>query len=123
MTSPINQSSQFRKLYDRQITFLAAKDVEGLIDSNYNVDAVLKSFDFEVRGAAALKKHFTGYLANLGYIKLMSTDHYTENEDSIFFEATVETAGGVARVYDVFVLANGKIAKHFTGLLGFTPRS
>ena len=118
-----SQTNQMRAFYDRQVAFLEAKDVEGLIDNNYNVDAVLTSFDFEVRGNAALKEHFTGYLANLGYIKLMSTDRYTENEDSIFFEATVETAGGVARVYDVFVLANGKIAKHFTGMLGFTPRS
>jgi hypothetical protein len=118
-----SQTNQLRALYDRQIVFLEAKDVDGLIDNNYNVDAVLMNFDFEVRGNTALKKHFTGYLAHLGYIKLISTDRYIENEDSIFFEATVETAGGVARVYDVFVLANGKIAKHFTGLLGFTPRS
>lgn len=117
-----SQDNQSREFYHRQVAFLEAKDVDGLIDSNYSADAVLTSFDFEVRGTAALKKHFTGYLANLGYIKLLSTDRYTENEDSIFFEATVETAGGVARVYDVFVLANGRIAKHFTGLLGFTPR-
>jgi hypothetical protein len=29
----------------------------------------------------------------------------------------------VARVYDSFVLKNGKASHHFTGMLGFTPNS
>jgi len=52
----------------------------------------------------------------LGYIKLVSTDKFTETEDSIYFEATVETKLGVVRVYDVFLLNDGKATHHFTGL-------
>jgi hypothetical protein len=52
----------------------------------------------------------------LGYIDIKSTDKFTETEDTIFFEATVETRLGVAQVYDAFVLKNGKATHHFTGM-------
>lgn len=114
---------KFRAFYDRHIELLVAQDVAGLIANQYNEDAVLISFSNQIKGASALVEYFKGYLAGLGYIKVLSTDQYTEGDDSIFFEATVETAGGIARVYDVFMLENGKISRHFTGLLGFTPHA
>lgn len=109
--------------YHRQVDFLARNDVDGLIETQYAPDAVLVGFDFTVRGHAALREHFRNYLGHLGYIKLLSTDRFTETEDSIFFEATVETAGGTAVVYDVFILnRDGKSTHHFTGLKAFTPK-
>lgn len=115
--------NKFRDLYDRQVQYLTEKDAEGLIRNNYTPDAELLSFDVNIKGTDALIEYFIGYIAHLGYIKLLSTDKYTESDDSVFFEATVETAGGIARVYDVFVLRDGKIWRHYTGLLGFTPNS
>lgn len=114
--------NKYREFYERQIQFLENNDPEGLIANQYNDDAQLLSFTNKITGAEALVPYFREYVKGLGYIKLLSTDKYTEGDDSIFFEATVETAGGTARVYDVFVLENGKISKHFTGLLGFTPK-
>jgi predicted SnoaL-like aldol condensation-catalyzing enzyme len=108
--------------YDRQIEFLENNDVEGMIPSQYNEDAELIAFDFVVKGHDALVAHFKEYIKGLGYLKLMSTEKFRETDDSIFFEATVETAGGTARVYDVFYMQNGKISRHWTGLLGFTPK-
>lgn len=113
---------KYQDFYNRQIEFLVNNDPEGLIANQYNDDAQLVSFANKITGADALVPYFREYIKGLGYIKLISTDKYTEGDDSIFFEATVETAGGIARVYDVFVLENGKISKHFTGLLGFTPK-
>ncbi len=107
-----------RTFYDKQLDYLTRKDVDGLIDNNYNEDAVLISFDFTVSGKDALKKHFAEYIENLGYIKVTSTDKFTETEDTIFFEATVETKLGVVRVYDAFYMQNGKISRHFTGMKG-----
>jgi hypothetical protein len=53
----------------------------------------------------------------LGGIELKSTDKYTETDDTIFFEATVVTgAFGEAKVYDAFVLRDGKATHHFTGV-------
>jgi hypothetical protein len=115
--------NKFKAFYERQVEFLANKDAAGLIANQYNDDAELVTFTNHVKGAADLVEYFTGYIAGLGSIKLLSTDKYTEGDNSIFFEATVETAGGIARVYDVFVLENGKISKHFSGLLGFTPNA
>lgn len=105
------------KFYNEQTDYLLRKDIEGLIDNHYNRDALLIAFDFTVRGSDALKKHFVDYLNNLGSLKVKSTDRFTETEDSIFFEATVETGRyGEVKVYDALVLKNGKISYHFTGV-------
>jgi hypothetical protein len=112
-----------KTFYNRQVAFLEAHDIAGLIASQYSPDAELISFDVHVKGSAALTKHFTNYLANLGALKLLTTDKFTETSDAIFFEATIQVAAGVARVYDAFVLKDGKATYHFTGLLGFTPNS
>jgi hypothetical protein len=114
---------KFRAFYDRHLQFLANNDPEGLIANQYNDDAILITFTNQIRGAEALLPYFREYIKGLGYINVLSTDQYTEGDDSIFFEATAETAGGIARVYDVFILENGKISQHFSGLLGFTPHA
>ena len=105
-----------RAFYEKQLDYLVAKDVDGLIDNNYNEDAVLIGFDFTVRGHEALKNHFRAYLEQLGDLKVDSTDKFTETEDTFFLEATVTTNLGQAQVYDAFVLRDGKISYHFTGL-------
>ena len=107
-----------RDFYDRQIRYLADKDVDGLINNQYTDDAEIVSFDFVKKGRAALLDHFRGYLDQLGGIELVSTDNFRATEDSIYFEATVRTGTyGLVRVYDVWVLEGGKIARHFTGRL------
>lgn len=105
-----------RRFYDEQLAYLAAKDVDGLVDNHYSEDGSIISFDFVVCGRDALKQHFHNYLKTLGYIKVLSTDKFKETEDSVFFEATVETQLGVVRVYDAFVLQDGKATHHFSGL-------
>jgi len=118
MTQP---TYKYKAFYDRQIEFLAKPDVEGLIHNQYTETAELLSFQNHIVGTANLIEYFKGYIAGLGFIKLLSTDKYAGGDDSLMFEATVETAGGIARVYDAWYLRDGKIQKHFTGLLGFTP--
>lgn len=115
-------STAGKQFYDRQIKFLEANDVPGLIANQYAADGVIVGFGFTRKGSAALLEHFTNYMAQLGKIKLLSTDKFTETDDSIFFEATVETAGGIAEVYDVFILNDeNKATHHFTGLKSFKP--
>jgi hypothetical protein len=115
--------SKYQAFYDRQIEFLANKDAEGLILNQYTADAELLSFQNHIIGRDNLIEYFKGYIAGLGYIKLLSTDKYAEGDSSLMFEATVETAGGIAHVYDSWVIRDGKISNHFTGLLGFTPNA
>jgi hypothetical protein len=118
----INEITPGKLFYDRQVAFLEANDVEGLVSTQYAADAELVGFDFKVKGQEALRAHFTNYLLGLGSIKLASTDKFTETDDTIFFEATIDVSAGQARVYDAFVLKGGKAVYHFTGLLGFSPQ-
>ena len=105
-----------QRFYEEQLKYLAAGDIDGLVENHYAEDGSIIAFDFVVRGRAALKQHFHRYMEMLGYIKLISTEKFRETEDSIFFEATVETKLGVVRVYDAFVLKDSKATHHFTGL-------
>lgn len=109
-----------RDFYDKQIAYLEALDVAGLM-SQYHEAAVLVNFEQTIRGKAALQTYMTAYLARLGSFKLKATDKFTETEDSIFFEATVVTAHGEAKVYDVFMLREGRVTQQFAGLISFTP--
>ncbi len=106
-----------RSFYDEQIALMTLGDTDVLVDRHYHVDASLVRFDGVIRGHDALKPYFRRYLEALGSLRVVSTDQFVETEDSIFFEATVETtAFGVVRVYDVFVLREGKATHHFAGV-------
>lgn len=105
-----------KAFYQRQIAALEARDMEALL-RQYHPDATIIGFDFTVKGQAAIRKHLEGYLEHLGRLKLQSTDKFTETEDAIFFEATITSRLGEARVYDVFLLRDGKATLHFTGVL------
>jgi len=110
------EESAKRQFYDAQIGYLVAGDVEGLIDNQYTEDATLVSFDNQITGNAALKEYFKGYLQMLGNLEVVSTDKFVETDDSLFFEATVNTSFGQAKVFDAWVLRDGKISHHFTGV-------
>ena len=86
------------KAFNRQVAFLEANDVSGLITTQYAAEAELVGFDLQVKGTEALLKHFTGYLANLGGLKLISTEKFMETGDAIMFEASIMVAAGVAQV-------------------------
>ena len=92
-----------REFYEAQIRYLVAGDVEGLIDN-------------QIHGNADLKTYFKGYLEMLGKLEVVSTDKFVETDDTLFFEATVNTNFGQAKVFDAWVLRDGKIAYHFTGV-------
>jgi hypothetical protein len=108
--------SSGKELYLRQVECLISKDVDRLINENYNNDAVLISASAIIRGKSALKKHFTSYLSKVNIKKVRSTDAFVETDDALLFEATIESDQGTARVYDAFVLRAGKISYHFTGV-------
>lgn len=109
-----------RAFYQRQIAALEAHDIDALM-TQYHTDATMVGFDFIVKGHTAIRKQFDGYLERLGTLKLKSTDKFTETADSIFFEATITTQLGEARVYDVFLLRDGKATHHFSGVISVSP--
>jgi ketosteroid isomerase-like protein len=106
-----------REFYERHVQFLVDRDVDGLIANNYNEDAVLVTHTAVARGREELTQFFKGYLEVLGDLEVLSTDKFTDTGDTILFEATMRSALGEARVYDAFVLRDGKIDYHFAGVM------
>lgn len=104
------------KFYQRQIDALEIHDTASLL-MQYHPDATIAGFDFMVKGHDAIRKHFDEYLNHLGMLKLKSTDKFAETEDAIFFEATMITNLGEARVYNLFLLRDGKATHHFTNII------
>jgi len=105
-----------RDFYEEQITLLSAHEVDRLIDEHYTDDAELVSFNVVVKDNGPLKEYFHGYVKMLGHIDVVSTDNFVETEDSVFFEATVKTDLGTVKVFDAWVIRDGKISHHFTGV-------
>jgi hypothetical protein len=105
-----------RDFYDEQIQLLQAHDVDRLIDEHYTEDAELISFNVVVKGNGPLKEYFRGYVKMLGTLEVLSTDNFAETDDSVFFEATVKSDLGTVGVFDAWVIRDGKISHHFTGV-------
>jgi hypothetical protein len=105
-----------RRFYNEQVAYLESNDVEGLVSGHYHADAAMIGFDFVAKGHEALRQKFRDYLRSIGRLRLRSTDRFIETGDTIFFESTITTDQGDIRIYDAFVLADGKISVHFTGV-------
>jgi hypothetical protein len=105
-----------RRFYDEQLSLLQHAKTDELIEKHYHDYAVLTSTTNSVRGHTALKKHFRAYVTMLAKIEVLSLDVFVETDDSILLEATIRTALGEAKVYDAFVLKEGKVTHHFTGV-------
>ena len=108
--------------YEDQIRYCETKDIEGL-RGHHTEDAALISFDHQIFGRDAIAEYSVGYLDGLPGLKVTSTDKFVETPDTILFEATISLDAGEARVYDAFVLRDGKAIRHFAGLRSFTPKS
>ena len=113
----MDQQTPGWKFYEKHLQYFYDKDVVGLVANDYNEDAIVMSYDFVVKGPEALRGLFTAYLDMIGDFTVTSTEHFRETDDAIQLEATLQTTkAGIRKVYDVFVLKNGKISYHFTGL-------
>jgi aerobic carbon-monoxide dehydrogenase small subunit len=106
-----------KRFYQRQVEALLARDVDSLVDDNYHPDARLTSGELVVKGHDAIREHFRELLSWLTIKEVDSTDKFMESEDTVMFEATVTSNLGRVRVYDAFVLDDGKARYHFTGVM------
>lgn len=104
--------------YDEQLDFLAAGDAVGLVESHYadNAEMIIISGEnpLIVKGKEELKKLFDGYMTYV-YRGFISTEKFVTTDDSIVFEATIDTVNGPLKVYDSMYLENGKILRHYSG--------
>ncbi len=107
---------QMRRFYEEQLAYLNAGNAKGLVDSHYHPNASLITFDRVTTGRDALLSLFEAYIRQLGFFQV-KTDKFQATDDTIFVEATLTSKLGVTRVYDVFVLRDGKITHHFAGVM------
>ena len=109
-----------KAFYDEQLSLLKDADAGALVEQHYAEDAIMVVNSQEepviVQGHEALRGLFSNYLENV-YRGFVSTEKYVHTDDSIFFEATIDTAFGQLKVYDVLILnADGKIQRHYSGV-------
>ncbi|BAY34139.1 MULTISPECIES: nuclear transport factor 2 family protein [unclassified Tolypothrix] len=116
-----------RQFFDEHMKYIVAKDVVGMVTNTYTEDAILyNAFPFldtpppnVIQGREALIKAFEGYLEYQGEIQVDSLYNFLETDDVISFQATITSPKtGKWAVGDVWVLQDGKVARHF----GFAHR-
>ncbi len=109
-----------KAFYDEQIEMLAEKNAAKLVEAHYHDEAVMLVASGEepivAKGKQAITELFNGYLTYV-YKGFLSTEKFIPTEDSLMFEATIDTANGPARVYDSMYMKDGKIIRHFSGML------
>ncbi|KAA0993062.1 nuclear transport factor 2 family protein [Dyadobacter aurulentus] len=108
-----------KAFYDEQVALLAARNADDLVDKHYADDAEMVVLSGEepivVKGSDALKNLFSSYLEYV-YRGFISTEKFASTDDSLMFEATIDTVNGPVRIYDAMVLKDGKIVKHYSGV-------
>ena len=118
MNSPVKMvvDTPGKLFYEEQVKYLLDKDVESLVEKHYQDNAVIVSFDHIVRGKEQIKAYFKQFFNSVTIERVMSTDNFTETEDTVMFEATVESNHGVIKTFDALVLESGRIRLQFTGV-------
>ncbi|KQS28063.1 hypothetical protein [Dyadobacter sp. Leaf189] len=108
-----------KAFYDEQVALLADRNAEVLVDKHYAADAEMVVLSgpepIVAKGAEAIKNLFSGYLEYV-YRGFISTEKFATTDDSIMFEATIDTVNGPTRIYDAMLLKDGKIIRHYSGL-------
>lgn len=111
--------NDMKLFYEEQIELLAAKNGAALVEAHYADDAeMIVNTGIEpifAKGKTGLTQLFDYYLTNV-YRGFISTEKFAATNDSIMFEATIDTVNGPLKVYDCMYLVNGKVERHFSGV-------
>jgi hypothetical protein len=102
-----------REIFDRQLRLIDAGDLEALL-GQYHEDAVLLRFDRAVRGKAALREHFTAYLAQQPRVREVT--QVAGTEDTVSYQAVMDIGEEEVRGYGVLWLRGERIVREVTGL-------
>jgi aerobic carbon-monoxide dehydrogenase small subunit len=118
MNSPVHlvADTPMKQFYEAQVQFLLDKDIDGLVEKHYHDDAVIVSHTGIARGKEAVKARFGEFLHWVTIESVQSTDHFSETENTLMFEATVKSNFGIVKTYDAMLLDAGRIRLQFTGM-------
>lgn len=108
-----------RELVDHILKLRSVRHVADLVDL-YAADAVIARHEGTSRGPAEIRSFLAGFLTAHGRFDVMSVDAFSECDDVILFDATVETSVGLLQIAEVIVLDDdGLIRRHVPGLRGY----
>ena len=108
-----------KAFFERRVAALSAGDVDSLV-ADYADDAEVVRFLGVAHGPDEIRAYLVGFLAAHRRFDLISLDQFQETDESVMWEATVDTAAGAVQVYEVFVFNDdGKIWREFPGLHGY----
>jgi len=111
------EPSAGRKMLRRHMHYLYNNDVAGMLANEYTEDAVVVVDNNVVQGREALTGLMTGFIQMIGEFRYQTIDRFVETENSVLVESTVKMANlGVSRVYDLYILRDGKIAQQIKGV-------
>jgi len=111
-----------RKFFNDHMQYIADKDMTSMVVNTYTEDAVFYNpFPFldtpppnVIQGSEKLIEACDAFLDYQGDVRLESLENFLETEDVISFQAVITSSKtGKWAVGDVWLMENGKIARHF----------
>ncbi|NBD32848.1 MAG: hypothetical protein GVY17_07775 [Cyanobacteria bacterium] len=114
--------TQGRQFFNEHMAYIEAKDMVGMVTKTYTEDAIFyNSFPFletpppnVIQGSEALIKAYSAFLEYQGEVQLDSLYNFLETEDVISFQAIITSPKtGRWAVGDIWLMRQGKIARHF----------
>jgi hypothetical protein len=110
----------FKKFLDNHIRLLADGDAGALVESDYHDDAIMFLMLGEkgqlICGKESLKEQFDMYLKNI-YRGFIAIEKVLISDDSICLQARINTTNGELRVWDALYMNDGKIFRHYSGMM------
>ncbi|MEW6218101.1 MAG: hypothetical protein AB1634_01020 [Thermodesulfobacteriota bacterium] len=99
---------------NEHVGYLQSRDFDGLMEHHYHDDAELVTFEFTLKGKAAIKQYLSvDQPKKSGKILGMTMDAYAESDDTIIFTASVNSEHlGVFVARDALYVKDGKVLRH-----------
>lgn len=114
--SPAHQipNTPLRRFYDDLLRAFGRGDAEVLVDTFYQPDAILTTFEGIHSGRSELVAFFRqAFHQNAN---LLATERFVELTDSFYVESVMRTTTGTQHTYNSFVVRNGRISHQFAGV-------
>ena len=101
-------------VYNKQLQYLLAGDIDGLLRDQYTDDCELVTFEFVLKGKDALKQYLAvDSPAKMGQVLGMKTTHIVATDDTIIFNAIVDSEKmGRFIARDALYLRGDRIHRH-----------
>lgn len=110
------------EIVDEFTRALADRDVGRAVDL-YAADAIVVRYEGVAEGAEQIRAFLLGFLSSYERFELVSLDQLQRCDDTIVWDASIETGAGVLLTTNVFLLdADGRISRHVPLVRGYWGR-